>query len=158
MFASSNTFKCKLCVRPEKKATDEVKTGRNLLLEKDHLLCQKTERPEAWKNGESPRKRCWQFVNSQGIFQRTSCQKLQATWSFHTKSRTNHFRREETLQDKEIFLFQQCERRTKKLIWELGISEEYIHNLEKKKQRSIISLEFCLFILSIKKPHKSSPQ
>lgn len=69
MFASSNTFKCKFCVRSEKKATDQVKTGRNLLLEKDHLLCQEIKRPEAWKNGEeSPRKRCWQFVNSQGIF------------------------------------------------------------------------------------------
>lgn len=66
--------------------------------------------------------------------------------------------RNSSRQRREFFLFQQCERRTKKLIWELGISEEYIHNLEKKKQRSRISMEFCLFILSIKKTHKSSPQ
>lgn len=52
MFASSDTFKWKLCVSPEKKASGEDKAGR-------HLLCQKIKRPEAWKNGEqSPRKRC----------------------------------------------------------------------------------------------------
>lgn len=72
MFASSDTFKWKLCVRLEKKASDEVKTRR-------HLLSQKIKRPESWKNEDkSPRKKWWQFLNSQGICQRASYQKFQA--------------------------------------------------------------------------------
>lgn len=45
----------------------------------------------------------------------------------------------------------------KNLPWELGNSEEYTHNLEKKEQGSTSSLEFCLFVFTNTK-RKSSPQ
>lgn len=41
LFTSSEMFRCRLWVGSKKKASDKVEAGRDLLLEGDHLLCQK---------------------------------------------------------------------------------------------------------------------
>lgn len=116
------------CVRLEKQASDEVKARR-------HLLSQKIKRPESWKSGDkSPRKRCWQFLNSQGICRRASYQQLQATWSCHTKFRTNHLRNYKGRNTphkmkKRNSVISAVWKKNKKKLWE---NWGYLHKLEKR--------------------------
>lgn len=132
--ASFEMFRCGLWVRSEKNTSDKVKMERNLLLEKNHLFCQ--ERGD--KRLGKMEKRGWQFLNSKGICRTASCQRLQETWSFHNESRTNYLRKDKRISSPHkpkklsYFISIMWKKENKNLPWELGNSEEYTHNLEKK--------------------------
>lgn len=132
--ASFELFRCRLWVRSEKNASDKVKMERNLLLEKNHLFCQERGDNRLGKM----EKRGWQFLNSKGICRTASCQRLQETWSFHYESRTNYLRKDKRISSPDkpkklsYFISIMWKKENKNLPWELGNSEEYTHNLEKK--------------------------